>query len=58
MNEPAKKKKKFSLNKTIQQTGIMPEAIKDKPNKGRYVLIIFLTLLPILIGLISYLLGV
>ena len=46
---------KFSITKTIQNSQIMPKALKDKPNKNRVVLIVVLVLLPILIGIISFL---
>lgn len=55
MNEPLKKEDKFSLKNTMRSTNIMPKNLKDEPNKGRVALIIFLSILPILVGLLSYL---
>ena len=46
---------KFSFKKSLQSTNLMPKSLKNETNKLGIALIIFLALLPIVIGLISFL---
>ena len=57
MQDPKKQdaNKRISIKDTLEKSRIMPQAIKDKSNSNRIIIIVVLVLLPVLIGLLSYL---